>query len=166
MARVVADGDNMRVMPLISQGSASNLEDLLYLRGVDVAVTQSDVFEFFRTERATPNLDKRVHYIFRFPPSETHIVAKKEIRSIEDLRGKKVHFGSDGASGTLTGRSCSSGSACRSSRSRGPWITHRHAQGCHRRDRRGSCAYQQAGLVRHEDTGEFGSAPGADPVFQ
>jgi uncharacterized protein len=103
MARVVADGDNMRVMPLISQGSASNLEDLLYLRGVDVAVTQSDVFEFFRTERATPNLDKRVHYIFRFPPSEMHIVARKEIRTIEDLRGKKVHFGSDGASGTLTG---------------------------------------------------------------
>jgi uncharacterized protein len=103
MARVVQDGDNMRVMPFISQGSASNLEDLLYLRGVDVAVTQSDVFEFFRTERATPNLDKRVHYIFRFPPSETHVVAKKEIRSIEDLRGKKVHFGSDGASGTLTG---------------------------------------------------------------
>jgi TRAP-type uncharacterized transport system substrate-binding protein len=103
LARAVADGDNMRVMPFISQGSASNLEDLLYLRGVDVAVTQSDVFEFFRTERATPNLEKRIHYIFRFPPSETHVVARKEIRTIEDLRGKKVHFGSDGASGTLTG---------------------------------------------------------------
>jgi TRAP-type uncharacterized transport system substrate-binding protein len=103
MARVAADGDNMRVMPFISQGSASNLEDLLYLRGVDVAVTQSDVFEFFRTQRGTPNLDKRVHFIFRFPPSETHIIARKEIQSLEDLRGKKVHFGSDGASGTLTG---------------------------------------------------------------
>jgi uncharacterized protein len=103
LARVVADGDNMRVMPFISQGSASNLEDLLYLRGVDVVVTQSDVFEYFKKERNTPNLDKRVHYIFRFPPSETHIVAKKEIRRLEDLRGKKVHFGSDGASGTLTG---------------------------------------------------------------
>ena len=103
LARVVADGDNMRVMPFISQGSATNLEDLLYLRGVDVVVTQSDVFEFFRKERNTPNLDKRVHYIFRFPPSETHVVAKKEIRRLEDLRGKKVHFGSDGASGTLTG---------------------------------------------------------------
>jgi hypothetical protein len=54
LARVVADGDNMRVMPFISQGSASNLEDLLYLRGVDVVVTQSDVFEFFRKERNTP----------------------------------------------------------------------------------------------------------------
>jgi TRAP-type uncharacterized transport system substrate-binding protein len=103
MARVSADGDNMRVMPFISQGSASNLEDLLYLRGVDVAVTQSDVFEFFRTQRGIPNLEKRVHYIFRFPPSETHVIARKEIQTIEDLRGKKVHFGSDGASGTLTG---------------------------------------------------------------
>jgi TRAP transporter TAXI family solute receptor len=103
MARVAADGDNMRVMPFISQGSASNLEDLLYLRGVDVAVTQSDVFEFFRTQRGIPNLDKRVQYIFRFPPSETHIIARKEIQTMEDLRGKKVHFGSDGAAGTLTG---------------------------------------------------------------
>jgi len=103
MARVVQDGDNMRVMPFISQGSATNLEDLLYLRGIDVVVTQADVFEFFRKQRGTPNLEQRVHYIFRFPPSETHIIAKKAIRSLEDLRGKKVHFGSDGAAGTLTG---------------------------------------------------------------
>jgi TRAP-type uncharacterized transport system substrate-binding protein len=103
MARVVSDGDNLRVMPFISHGSAANLEDLLYLRGVDIVVTQSDAFEFFRTQRATPNLDKRIHYIFRFPVSETHIVARSEVRSMEDLRGKKVHFGSDGAAGTLTG---------------------------------------------------------------
>jgi TRAP-type uncharacterized transport system substrate-binding protein len=103
MARVVQDGDNMRVMPFISQGSATNLEDLLYLRGIDVVVTQADVFDFFRKQRGTPNLEQRVHYIFRFPPSETHILARKEIRRMEDLRGKKVHFGSDGAAGTLTG---------------------------------------------------------------
>jgi TRAP-type uncharacterized transport system substrate-binding protein len=103
MARVVQDGDNLRVMPFISQGSATNLEDLLYLRGIDIVVTQADVFEFFRKERATPNLEQRVHYIFRFPPSETHVIARKEIRSLADLRGKKVHFGSDGAAGTLTG---------------------------------------------------------------
>src|SRR5215471_5650414 len=103
MARVVQDGDNLRVMPFISQGSATNLEDLLYLRGIDVVVTQADVFEFFRKERATPNLEQRVHYIFRFPPSETHVLARKEIRSLADLRGKKVHFGSEGAAGTLTG---------------------------------------------------------------
>src|SRR5436309_7321614 len=103
MARVVQDGDNLRVMPFISQGSATNLEDLLYLRGIDIVATQADVFEFFRKERGTPNLEQRVHYIFRFPLLETHIIARKEIRSLADLRGKKVHFGSDGAAGTLTG---------------------------------------------------------------
>jgi TRAP-type uncharacterized transport system substrate-binding protein len=49
MAQVLDDGDNLRVLPMVTYGAASNLEDLLYLRGVDVAITQSDVFEYFRT---------------------------------------------------------------------------------------------------------------------
>jgi hypothetical protein len=45
MASVLNDGHNLRVLPIVSYGAASNLDDLLYLRGVDAAVTQSDVFE-------------------------------------------------------------------------------------------------------------------------
>src|SRR6516225_9453910 len=56
MASVLNDGDNLRILPIVSYGAASNLDDLLYLRGVDAAVTQSDVFEYFRTERKTPTL--------------------------------------------------------------------------------------------------------------
>ncbi|MFL6936742.1 MAG: TAXI family TRAP transporter solute-binding subunit [Xanthobacteraceae bacterium] len=103
MAKVLDDGDNLRILPMVSYGAASNLEDLLYLRGVDLAVTQSDVFEYFRTERKTPNLQKRVQYILRLPISEVHILAKTDIRSIEDLRGKKVNFGPPGSGSSLTG---------------------------------------------------------------
>jgi TRAP-type uncharacterized transport system substrate-binding protein len=103
IGRALDDGDNLRVMPIVSRGAASNLEDLLYVRGVDVAVTQADVFEFFRNQRNTPNLANRVHYILRFPLSETHVVARAEIHSMEDLRGRKVHFGAAGAAGSLTG---------------------------------------------------------------
>src|SRR5215510_5723316 len=39
LAKVLDDGDNLRVLPIVSYGAASNLEDLIYLRGVDVAVT-------------------------------------------------------------------------------------------------------------------------------
>jgi hypothetical protein len=39
MAQVLDDGDNLRVLPMVTYGAASNLEDLLYLRGVDVAIT-------------------------------------------------------------------------------------------------------------------------------
>ncbi|TMJ86330.1 MAG: C4-dicarboxylate ABC transporter [Alphaproteobacteria bacterium] len=103
LAKVLDDGDNLRILPMVSYGAASNLDDLLYLRGVDLAVTQSDVFEYFRTERKTPNLQNRIHYILRLPIAELHILAKTEIRSLEDLRGKKVNFGPAGSGSSLTG---------------------------------------------------------------
>jgi TRAP-type uncharacterized transport system substrate-binding protein len=103
LGKVLDDGDNLRILPIVSYGAASNLDDLLYLRGVDVAVTQSDVFEYFRTERKTLNLQNRVHYILRLPIAELHILAKTDIRSLEDLRGKKVNFGPAGSGSSLTG---------------------------------------------------------------
>src|ERR1700745_936600 len=103
LAKILDDGDNLRILPMVSYGAASNLSDLLYLRGVDLAVTQSDVFEYFRTERKTPNLQNRVHYILRLPIAELHILAKTDIRSVEDLRGKRVNFGPAGSGSSLTG---------------------------------------------------------------
>jgi uncharacterized protein len=103
LAKVLDDGDNLRILPIVSYGAASNLDDLLYLRGVDLAVTQSDVFEYFRTERKTPNLQNRVHYILRLPIAELHILANTDIHSLEDLRGKKVNFGPAGSGSSLTG---------------------------------------------------------------
>jgi uncharacterized protein len=103
LGKVLDDGDDLRVLPMVSYGAASNLDDLLYLRGVDLAVTQSDVFEYFRTERKTPNLQNRVHYMLRLPIAELHILAKAEIRSVEDLRGKRVNFGPAGSGSSLTG---------------------------------------------------------------
>jgi TRAP-type uncharacterized transport system substrate-binding protein len=103
LAKVLDDGDNLRILPTVSYGAASNLDDLLYLRGVDLAVTQSDVFEYFRTERKTPNLQNRVHYMLRLPIAELHILAKADVGSLEDLRGKKVNFGPAGSGSSLTG---------------------------------------------------------------
>src|SRR4249919_232337 len=103
LAKVLDDGDNLRILPMVSYGAASNLEDLLYLRGLDLAVTQSDVFEYFRTERKTPNLQNRVHYMLRLPIAELHSLAKTDIRSLEDLRGRRVNFGPAGSGSSLTG---------------------------------------------------------------
>jgi len=103
LAEVLDDGDNLRVIPIVTYGAASNLDDLLYLRGVDVAMVQSDVFEYFRTQRKTFNLGHRVHYISRLPVSEMHVLAGADIKTIEDLRGKKVSFGPAGSASSLTG---------------------------------------------------------------
>ena len=103
LAQVLDDGDNLRVIPMVTYGAASNLDDLLYLRQVDVVMAQSDVFEYFRTERKTRNLEHRIHYIMRLPVSEMHVLAGADIKSIEDLRGKKVSFGPAGSASSLTG---------------------------------------------------------------
>jgi TRAP-type uncharacterized transport system substrate-binding protein len=103
LAQVLDDGDNLRVVPIVTYGAASNLDDLLYLKNVDIAVTQADVFEYFRTQRKVTNLESRINYILRLPVSEVHILARKEVKSIEDLRGKKVSFGPAGSASSLTG---------------------------------------------------------------
>jgi TRAP-type uncharacterized transport system substrate-binding protein len=103
MASALNDGDNLRILPIVSYGAASNLDDLLYLQGVDAAITQSDVFEYFRTQRKTANLDSRVQYVVRLPISELHILARNDVQKLEDLRGKKVNFGPPGTGASLTG---------------------------------------------------------------
>jgi TRAP-type uncharacterized transport system substrate-binding protein len=103
LAKVLDNGDELRVLPIITHGAASNLQDLLYLRGVDVAFTQSDVFEYFRTQRKTPHLEDRIRYITHLPMAELHVIARADIHTLEDLRGQKVMFGPPGSAPTLTG---------------------------------------------------------------
>lgn len=103
LAQVLDDGDNLRVLPIVTYGAASNLDDLLYLRGIDVAMTQSDVFEYFRTERKITDLQNRINYIIRLPTSEMHVLARTDINSLQDLRGKTVNFGPGGSASSLTG---------------------------------------------------------------
>ena len=103
LAEVLDDGDNLRILPIVTYGAASNMDDLLYLRNVDIAVTQSDVFDYFRTQRKIANLEYRVNYILRLPISEMHVLARNEITKLEDLKGKKVSFGPAGSASSLTG---------------------------------------------------------------
>src|SRR5258708_13976072 len=90
LGKVLDDGDELRVLPVISRGAAANLEDLLYLRGIDVAFTQSDVFEYFRTQRKTPHLESRVQYIIRLPVAELHVTARADIQTLQDLPARKA----------------------------------------------------------------------------
>src|SRR5262249_57765568 len=44
LAQVLDDGDNLRILPIVTHGAASNLDDLLYLPCVDCSFTHSDFF--------------------------------------------------------------------------------------------------------------------------
>lgn len=103
LGRALNDGDDLRVLPVSSRGPAGNLEDLLRLPEIDLAVTQSDALEYFRTERKTPLPADRIRYITRLPAAELHVTARGSIHTLDDLRGQKVVFGPQGSAAAVTG---------------------------------------------------------------
>src|SRR5215475_3102998 len=103
LARVLDDGDNMRVLPIVTRGIFDNIYDLLYLRGVDAAIVYGDVLEHFRTNAKIGSLEQRVNYIMPLFPSEVHVFVRPEIKKLEDLAGKRVNFNTKGTAAAYSG---------------------------------------------------------------
>lgn len=101
IARVVDDGDNLHVLPIVTRGPSENVEALLYLKGVDAAIINSDALEQFKT--LVPNINQRITYILSLFPSELHIFVRPEINSLDDLKGKKVNFNTPGTAAAYSG---------------------------------------------------------------
>ena len=103
IGNVLDDPPNLRILPVVSYGAVGNVEDLLYLKGIDVAITQADVLDYFKRDGKTSNIGDRVNYIIRFFLAEVHVYARPEIKSFADLAGKKVSFNTKGSAANLTG---------------------------------------------------------------
>jgi TRAP-type uncharacterized transport system substrate-binding protein len=103
IARNLNDPEELRVLPVITQGATDNVKDLLYLRGIDVAITNADVLDYFKNQERIPNIEKRINFISEMVISEVHLVVRPEINSVKDLEGKKVSLGGKGAGQSTTG---------------------------------------------------------------
>jgi TRAP transporter TAXI family solute receptor len=102
---VVLNDDNLRILPMVGLGGAQNIRDVLYLKGVDIGITSSQMLRYFAsTGELSSALDQRLTYIARLFPEEMHVVARRDIRTIEELSGKKVNFSDAGSSTQITAR--------------------------------------------------------------
>jgi TRAP-type uncharacterized transport system substrate-binding protein len=103
LGKALDDEDNLRVLPIISYGAVGNISDLLYLKGVDFAITYADVLDHFKNVEKIPNIERRINYVIPMFEGELHIYARGEIKSIQDLAGKKVNFNTVGSAANYTG---------------------------------------------------------------
>jgi TRAP transporter TAXI family solute receptor len=102
---VVLNDDNLRILPIVGMGGAQNIRDVLFLKGVDVGITSSQMLRYFAsTGELSTALDERLTYITRMFPEEMHVVAGRGIKTIEELNGKKVNFSESGSSTQITAR--------------------------------------------------------------
>ena len=93
--------DKLHVLPIVTEGATENINSLLYLRGVDAAIINTDALDEYKAQ--VPYIERRLVYILSLFPSELHIFVRPEIRSLEDLRGKKVNFNTQGTAAAYSG---------------------------------------------------------------
>jgi TRAP transporter TAXI family solute receptor len=96
------EGELLRILPVAGKGSVQNIHDILYLRGIDVGIVQSDVLTYIQRERLHSNIDQRIHYIAKLYNEEFHLIARDDIRTVEELAGRNVNFGNRGSGTYMT----------------------------------------------------------------
>ncbi|MGI9491464.1 MAG: TAXI family TRAP transporter solute-binding subunit [Geminicoccaceae bacterium] len=104
MAFLINDdiGYSLRAIPMVGSGALRNVEDLIYLRGVDLTITLADTLDYMQKQGIHPNIKEKVRYVTRLWDLELHILADENIKSIYDLQGKKVNFSVIGSGTFLT----------------------------------------------------------------
>jgi TRAP-type uncharacterized transport system substrate-binding protein len=101
IARVVDDGDKLHVLPVVTRGATENVNSLLYLRGIDAAIINSDALDEYKSQ--VPDIQRRLAYVLNLFPSELQIFVRPEIKSLNDLVGKKVNFNTQGTAAAYSG---------------------------------------------------------------
>src|SRR5215472_1789595 len=91
LANVIDDGATRRVLPVVGKGAVQNLTDLKLLRGIDMAILQSDVLDYVKQQNLFPGIEYWATYITKLYNEEFHLLARPEIKTISDLTNKKVN---------------------------------------------------------------------------
>jgi hypothetical protein len=103
LAKAFDDGPELRILRIVSYGAADTLRDPLYLRGIDLAITHADVCDMFKRSGEAKNPEDRINYVSQMHITDFHVYARPEIKSLEDLAGRKVGFHAKGSGPSVTG---------------------------------------------------------------
>jgi uncharacterized protein len=107
MITVLDNGEDMRILSILGKGGGQNVKDALFLRGVDMGITQSAIMTHFKkTGELGPGLEDRLVYIAKLFNEEFHLLVSSTagITDIKQLAGKTVNFNDAGSGSQYMGR--------------------------------------------------------------
>src|SRR5271170_1956828 len=102
LANVIDDGATRRVLPVVGKGALQNISDLKLLRGIDMAILQTDVLDYARQQNLFPGIEYWASYITKLYNEEFHLLARQDIKSVADLANQKVNVDLRGAGTSIT----------------------------------------------------------------
>jgi uncharacterized protein len=90
---LAGEQNRLRLLPIAGAGALQNAKDVIFARGVDFGIVQTDVLDEIKRNPPFPGVEKYLRYVTKLYDQELHVLAGPVIQSINDLRGKKVNFG-------------------------------------------------------------------------
>jgi len=104
LAAMLHDSQSLRIVPMIGQGPAQTLKDVLYLRGVDLGITHSTVLNHFAQTGELGPIRERLVYVAKLFNEELHLLARTDIATVQALNGKTVNVGREGSGTQIAAR--------------------------------------------------------------
>ena len=104
MVSALSEDSGIRLVAVLGRGSQQNVADLLWLKGIDVAIVQSDVLAAFRQNNQGKKLVNKISYITKLYNEEIHIIAKAGINKLSELKNGVVAIGNSGSGTAMTSR--------------------------------------------------------------
>jgi TRAP-type uncharacterized transport system substrate-binding protein len=90
---LTSEQSHLRLLPIAGAGALQNAKDVMFARGIDFGIVQTDVLDQIKRNPPFPGVEKYLQYVTKLYDQELHVLAGPDIQSIDDLRGKKVNFG-------------------------------------------------------------------------
>jgi TRAP-type uncharacterized transport system substrate-binding protein len=96
---VLDDGDDLRVLPLVGAGGGRNIRDVRFMKGVDLAITQTNLLARMRESGEIGPLHDKIVYLAKLFNEEVHLLVRADsgLGAIEQLAGRAVSLGELGS---------------------------------------------------------------------
>ena len=102
LASVLDVKSELRVLPIIGYGSLQNIEDLLYLKGIDVGMVHSDVMRHMEQKQVLPGARNRLKYVTKLYDEQLHVLANTKFTDVRQLNGQTVIVGRPGSGNEMS----------------------------------------------------------------
>lgn len=102
LASVLDVKSELRVLPIIGYGSLQNIEDMLYLKGIDVGMVHSDVMRHMQQKQVLPGARNRLRYVSKLYDEQLHVLANTKYTDVRKLNGQTIIVGRPGSGNEMS----------------------------------------------------------------
>jgi hypothetical protein len=90
LASAVDDEGRIRLLPVMGYGAEANVRDMLYLRGIDLGILNSDMLSYLEIEGKLPGAKQRLRLVARLFDKRVFVLARSDSTGLAALEGQEV----------------------------------------------------------------------------